>query len=196
MTFNPSIRGGICLFAAVLVCASLSAQNATHPQAGFGVMGGIGDGKPVAAQESSVPDPSAACPVAMRAERRSGLGIMQARGGEKPVAGQWIYLQIERGKHAAAEVRVTVYGTRAQARMFPAVSSPAKGASEAVKSFTLHPGSQEAERIASNLQLEGFTSVQSISLDSVSYADGSLWTAAAGRSCFVSPDPLMLVSSR
>ena len=49
---------------------------------------------------------------------------------------------------------------------------------------------------SSDLELPGFTSVKSIRLDSVTYADGTIWTPADGRSCRVEPDPLMLVSSR
>lgn len=209
------MRASLAIVAGILASAMPAiAQSTVHPQAGFGVMGGTGDAKP-AASLTVVPDASAACPVAMRAERRAGLGVLQARNArnnEPQVAGQRIYLEIERGEHAAVEAKVTVHGTRAQARVFPAQVSPvqaapvqasptlsspaAKGTADAVKSFTLRPGSREAERIAYNLQLEGFTSVQSISLDAVTYEDGSIWRAGAGRSCSVEPDPLMLISSR
>jgi hypothetical protein len=173
-----------------------SAQFVTHPQAGFGVMGSMEDGKQAASLQAA-PDTSAACPVAMRAERRWGQAMMQARGGGKPASGQLIYLEIERGEHQAVSVKVTVHGTRAGARMTPVVSEPgAKGVGDAVRSFTLKPGEADAKRIASRLQLDGFTSVQSISLEAVTYADGSGWVAGARQSCSVQPDPLMLVSER
>jgi len=199
------MRASLVMVAGLLAAAMpLSAQDVTHPKSGFGVMGGMSDAKP-AVLPSPPPDAAAACPIVMRAERRPGQIIMQARNArnsEPQAAGQRIYLEMERGEHAAVEATVTVHGTRAQARAFPAQASPilstpaVKGRSEMARSFTLRPASQDAERIAYNLLLEGFTSVQSVSLDSVTYADGSVWRAATGRSCSVEPDPLMLISKR
>lgn len=185
------------LWAAVLsaVAVPASAQYVTHPQTGFGVVGSMQNGKSVVSQEA-VPGASVTCPVAMRAERRGTQWVMQARSGGRSVAGQRIYLEIERGKDTAVEAKVTVHGTRARARFLPALSTENQGAADALKSFTLHANSADKGNIASDLRLEGFTSVQSVNLDSITYADGSVWTARAAQRCSVEPDPLMLVSQR
>lgn len=191
------MRAKILLAAAILATAMpVCAQYVTHPRAGFGVMSSMQDGKPAASVELATPYGAAGCPVAMRAERRTTLGVLQARSGGERAPGQRIYLEIERGDHAVIQAKITVHGTGAQARVSPALSTVSKGQTEAVKSFTLRPGKTNAESIASELQLEGFTSVQSVSLDAVTYADGSAWTAGAARRCSVEPDPLMLVSQR
>jgi len=147
------------------------------------------------------PTRSAGCPVAMRAQRLGMGATVQVRDGEKPVLGQRIHLEIERGEYSALEAKVTVHGTRGRARLFSALSTnDVNQGADAARSFTLKPGNEAAgdiaKTIASDLTLAGFTSVLSISLDSITYADGSQWKMAAGHSCIVTPDPLMLVSQR
>ena len=198
MKLNPSTRSVICLFAATFVCTSLSAQKS----AGFGVMGGMGDassggkssnvdsGKGKAAEQPS-------CPVSMRAQQKTGAtGLTRTRDGNAAVLGQRIHLDVDRGPNAVVAIQVTVHGTTARPRIYAAQSQQVR--SDAVKTFTLAADGASANgaAISSDLLLRGFTSVQSVNLDSVSYADGSLWTPTAGKSCSVEPDPLMLVSSR
>jgi hypothetical protein len=201
------MRAKLLLMASVLVAAlPVSAQSVTHPSSGYGVMGSMTDGNAAspASQNSVVslnlnltnPNGASSCPVTMRAERRTTFGVLQAKGGGHESPWQRLYLEIDRGAHAVVEAKVTVHGTRAQAQMTPVVSRANKGAKDAAKSFTLRPGSTDAEKIASDLRLEGFTSVQSVSLDAVSYADGSRWIAGSARRCSVEPDPLMLISAR
>ena len=52
-------------------------------------------------------------------------------------------------------------------------------------------GSSTAE-----LDLPAFTSVQTVRLDSITYADGSTWKVADARVCSVAPDGFMLISGR
>lgn len=47
-----------------------------------------------------------------------------------------------------------------------------------------------------DLALPGFTTVRSIKLESIHYADGSVWNLSAQGGCTVAPDPLMLVADR
>ncbi len=54
----------------------------------------------------------------------------------------------------------------------------------------------EDDTASANLVLPDFTSVKSIELDSVSYADGSTWKPAPHRACQVAPDPFMLVDAQ
>ena len=148
-------------------------------------------------QRMAVEDAAPArCPVSMRATQKSDGGLMNARSGDAGPLGQRIHLDVDRGPRAVTAIQITVRGTTARPRVYAAQSQPVR--SDAVKSFTLTAEGASANGVAisSDLLLRGFTSVQSINLDAVAYADGSRWTPAAGKACSVEPDPLMLVSSR
>lgn len=49
--------------------------------------------------------------------------------------------------------------------------------------------------VSADIYVPGFTSVTSLQLQSVSYADGSVWRVTASNACRVVPDPLMLVAA-
>jgi len=193
------------ILAVLSVSRPVYGQYVTKPDTGFGVMTTIRNGQdgqtqPVDQKKQSVdPTKIPGCPVAMRAKRLWGGAAMQARDKSTSVAGQQIHLEIDRGQHAAVEAKVTVHGTRGKAGMVLALSSgEANNGADATRSFTLKlgkgaAGGDAAAMIASDLKLAGFTSVTSITLNSVTYADGSEWKAAEGHSCVVEPDPLMLL---
>ena len=67
------------------------------------------------------------------------------------------------------------------------------GAAEATKiltvSFSADDGSASAD-----VHVPGFTSVSSVELQQVTYADGSTWKMSSSSFCRVAPDPLMLVA--
>jgi hypothetical protein len=164
-------------------------------------MGGMGDASSVGnisnADSAKGKAAEPLCPVSMRAQQRtSASGLTRAGGGNVAVPGQRIHLDVDRGPNAVVAIHVTVRGTTARPRIYAAQSQQVRP--DAVKTFTLTADGASANNvvISSDLLLRGFTSVQLVNLDSVSYADGSLWTPAAGKSCSVAPDPLMLVSSR
>jgi hypothetical protein len=149
-----------------------------------------------------LPSPAApACPVSMRAEHRSGGGVITT--GKSQIVGSMQHIRLILD-HAAYPVRVTaatvtIRGTNGKWRTMnasqfqtqPQPSSPY--ISSTLNAVFLRDGDDSE---TSDLELPGFTSVKSIRLDSVTYADGTIWTPADGRSCRVEPDPLMLVSSR
>jgi hypothetical protein len=133
----------------------------------------------------------------MRAQQKTGTtGLTRTGDGSAAMQGQRIHLDVDRGSNAVVAIQVTVHGTTARPRVYAAPSQQVR--SDAVKTFSLtaNGASANGAAISSDLLLRGFTSVQSVNLDSVSYADGSVWAPAAGKSCSVAPDPLMLVSSR
>jgi hypothetical protein len=147
------------------------------------------------------------CPVAMRAQQRGGGGMLSAGSGRPADIAQHIRLILDGTasdeKTAPARVTaatVTVHGTNGKGRTLSAFASQSQFQSQPQQSspwiaktleVTLTPG--ENKSVFADLALPGFTSVKSIRLDSVTYADGSTWTPADGRSCRVAPDPLMLV---
>ena len=187
----------LCLSTLFLASVPLTAQKPS----GFGVMGAMSDpasgGKisNVDSAKGNAAEPS--CPISMRAQQRtSATGLMRAGDWKAAVPGQRIHLDVDRGPNAVTAIQITVRGTTARPRVYTAQSQQVR--SDAVKSFTLTADGASADgaAISSDLLLRGFTSVQSVNLDSVSYDDGSIWTPAGGKGCSVAPDPLMLVSSR
>jgi len=147
------------------------------------------------------------CPVSMHAQHRSFPALRMTRDShflapteQGPAQHIHLSLGVAREPVQLAAATVTVRGTGAQWRTVPAAQST--NASPYLKK-TFHlvfrpiPALEaDEEAAASDLRLDGFTSVQSVTLDSLSYADGSLWTPAPGRTCRTVPDLLMLVDSR
>jgi hypothetical protein len=143
------------------------------------------------------------CPIYMRAQQRSGEDLLRTSqsGGTpevKPVGPtQRIHLILGNMANSAniTQVEVTVQGTSGKNRTVQTMLTP-DGVSDVAKAFNLPVNIGKDEGASTNLTLHGFTSVQSINLESVTYADGSTWNPSATRTCSIAPDPLVLVSGR
>lgn len=141
------------------------------------------------------------CPVSMHAQQQGGLGILTTRddrGESRRRSGvaQHIRLILGDAKNSATIVsaKVTVRGTSPKGRMTPTVFSQ-DASPDARKTLALTFKTDGSEGASANLVLPGFTSVTSISLDSLTYADGSIWRPSNGRGCHTAPDLLMLVDA-
>jgi len=154
----------------------------------------------------------AGCPISMRAQQK-GMGdlLLADKGREGKVDGPVQRIHLTLGKETEsseeiARVRVTVHGTGAENRMYRVPAGEMDPRSDGNGSF--RPGlrvdrmrtfdlpfrpNAEGE-IAAELVLRGFTSVTWINLDSVTFADGSVWRSGAGLRCRTSPDLLMLIA--
>ena len=158
--------------------------------------------------------PNLDCPVSMRAEQGSGGGLRFTRNSQSPGLGaaqpeiaQKIHLSVDGRKETSRVVaaRVTVHGTGDNWRMVPAGQMPdgfADSKSGEIKrslEIIFHrDGSVDADSRngdSADMVLSGFTSVRSITIDSLTYADGATWIPSAGKSCRVAPNPLMLVNA-
>jgi len=149
-----------------------------------------------------VPVPSSLdCPVSMHAQQQGGLGILTARddrGESRRRSGvaQHIRLILGDAENSATIVsaKVTVRGTSPKGRMTPTVFNQDVSPG-AKKTLVLTFKADGNEGVSANLVLLGFTSVTSISLDSLTYSDGSTWRPSNGRGCRTAPDLLMLVDT-
>jgi hypothetical protein len=174
-------------------------------------------GSMIATAQSADPRPSASpaqqtvasalnggCPVSMRAQQESNPGLMTTRGGASGASAQRIHLTVGGGTDSSSSarifsVKITVHGTSSKARVWP-VSAAQPGLPDAAMTFDLRADGTNtsnginAAAVSSDLLLRGFTSVQSVTLESVAYADGSGWIASAGSTCSVAPEGLMRVS--
>jgi hypothetical protein len=138
-----------------------------------------------------------ACPVSMYAKQRGGGDLLNARDNRPGESMQRIHLVLgnTEGLAKIVGIEVSVYGTSGKNRAVPTLVAR-NPLLDAAKTFNLPVDIGENQQASANLVLRGFTSVQSISLESVTYADGSTWNSSGSRSCRISPDLLMLVSGR
>ena len=164
------------------------------------------------------------CPVGVSAQMNSGGGVLTARdgrgisgqqSGDKPAQHIRLILDATTNKFQKEQqgteadprpihAKVTVRGTSPTWRVLNSSTSTVESAQprrspwieKTLDMDLIAPASGNGNIVHADLDLPGFTSVQSIRLDSVAYADGTSWTPISGRACRVAPDPFMLVSSR
>jgi hypothetical protein len=141
------------------------------------------------------------CPVSMHAQHK-GMDAERIQTGQKSPAlpsgpMQRIHLILGNRETPAnvAAATVTVRGTDGKWRTVP-TGNPGNGPSEIAKTLHLNFNTGKDQGTWADLVLPGFTSVTSISLDSLTFADGSTWIPANHLTCRTTPDLLMLVSSK
>jgi hypothetical protein len=202
------------LFAVLCGSVTLTAQSTGHPNHDSPQVSSEFSAKP---QVYVVPDPAmeAGCPVSMRAQHGSGGGlVMTGRrqpgnhsnpDGQSNSTEQRIHLVLGNTPDSAKNfgrvvvARVTVHGTNGKGRVLQAFSFGAESTAEtwsAAKTLDLKLDSTDDGVQFADMALPGFSSVHSITLDSLTFADGSMWNSFNGRACRVAPDPFMLVTAR
>ncbi len=196
-------RFGMMLSVVALGSLTVAAQSPTSaqvaPRTGFGQLGQMQGGSP---SVYVLPVPSSLdCPVSMHAQQQSGLGILTTRddrGESRRRSGVAQHIRLILGDTGdftqIVSAKVTARGTSPKGRMMPTVLSQ-DTSPDAKKTLVLTFKADGSEGASANLTLPGFTSVTSISLDSLTYADGSIWRPVNGRGCRTAPDLLMLVDA-
>jgi hypothetical protein len=153
-----------------------------------------------------VPAQSLDCPVSMHAQHGSGGGLLLARQAPgashapnppSQAPSQQIHLTLKNWKFPGRVVsaKVTVRGTNGKARFVP-VNSTSETSAETARALNINLEADGQGQASTEVQLAGFTSVQSITFDSLTFTDGSTWTASKTSACRTAPDPFMLVSAR
>lgn len=136
------------------------------------------------------------CPVGLRAQRQ-GLGNMViVDGPNRYAASPRVRLMFDNWQ--ASEIvamTLTVHGYDAKARISP-VGRDAEGSSELTKTVDLKLSVDGGKKASTDLILRPLATVSRVDLESVEYADGTRWSASAGKMCHVVPDLFMLVGSK
>ena len=149
------------------------------------------------------------CPVNLQAKQAGMTDMVKVKDGEKrpedmaPGPRQRIYLIIGKdgvtaadkvGPVKVASATVTVRGLSARSRMNDALHD-GSAASDIRRILYVKFAEAENGTAFADLILPGFTAVNSVKLESITFADGS--THVPGRAaCKVVPDPIMLVADR
>jgi hypothetical protein len=150
--------------------------------------------------------PLASCPVGMHALQGSGTGMVAVRG-EKQTKGivQRIHLVLSTaGSKQIVGAKVKVAGLAGKSRVERTSSAmdltlepnQKSGPAELTRMLDAAFVPENDKEAATDLVLAGFTSVRSIELESITFADGTTWTVPGLQSCHVAPDPMMLVAGR
>lgn len=164
---------------------------------------GVSGGRAETAKKKAAAGPQAqtGCPVAMTAQWAAGLSTPVMVGGaparpQETGPTQRIVLTLRNAKlGAVTAVHIRVNGWNGVVHPVPAAKTDrqkAKGSRMMELKVSLGPrGSAQRD-----VWVHGLTSVNSIDLTSVEYADGSSWKPKSADACSVIPDPEMLVSRR
>ena len=192
--------------ALLLTSLTLTAQNASSPGATLSAPTfGAAPPETFTLQNGTTvvlppaPDP-AACPVSMEARQGIWDRTIRVREGDKERVvspfGQRISLNLK-DSHSAqiTEAIVRVRGLNGKNRMLPTPTETGQKWN-AVKTLTAKFAEEKDGSFSADLWIGGFTSVSSIELLQVSYADGSGWRISRSNLCRVTPNPLMLISNR
>jgi hypothetical protein len=149
----------------------------------------------------ALPNQSGSCPVALRAQQ--GVDITRREVGDLHPSrdlvlkdgGQLIHLLMTNpdARHIVA-ANVTVRGLTEKKRLVETLTTDES--SDAAKTMDVRFAPGTGKEISTSLRLPGFSAVQTVELNSVTYDDGSLWKVAAGNVCRSQVDPLMLVDMR
>lgn len=138
-----------------------------------------------------------ACPVDMQARQGLWDHTLRVREGEQETIihpfGQRFFLTLK-DPHSARIVSATlrVHGTTGRSRMVQTAASNNTSAN-AMKILTV-PFTADDGADRADVHVPGFTSVSSVELQEVTYANGSTWKMSSSSFCRVAPDPMMLIA--
>jgi len=137
------------------------------------------------------------CPVSMSA-RQLGMGdLVSVAPGQpsKPDPGPAQRLHLTLGSHQGNSIvsaGVIVHGLDGK----PALrNTDAAGSGDASRTLSVSFAAVGSGQFSASLVAHGLTAVRWIELHSITYADGSTWTAQPG-ACRIEPDWLMLIGMR
>jgi hypothetical protein len=171
----------------------LAAQSGSQS---YGAITTIGPNGQVTSQTFTVPNP---CPVSMQATHGSD-GTMIKTGPTHPKdahstgIGQQLHLTLRSpDQRIIASATVNVRGWTAKGRI--AHADTGNDSALAVRTLTAPFAAGPNRSASADLRAPGLTSISSVELVSVTFTNGTTWTPAQGKTCRVSPDPMMLIAN-
>jgi secreted PhoX family phosphatase len=133
------------------------------------------------------------CPVSLRARQAGGGDMVKINGVPVNGVAQRLHLTVTNpDSRRVVAANVTVRGFADKARFVETLSS--QDNSDAARTMDVRLLADSGKEASADLRVPDFTAVSAIDLNSVTYADGSIWKLAAGSSCRSWIDGLMLVS--
>jgi hypothetical protein len=193
------------LFSAPLLRAQSTGGNAptateAKPQQTCGFAYGNACGVPTAQQIEQVRARvemmgRSTCPVGFYAGHSNSLTQLRAQDARPGLISQSLNVRMDNStRHDIVSAQITVHGLSPHYRLTPA-NADAAANGDLTKHMQLDLTVDAGRHGDTDLRIYGFTSVQRIDLDSLTYADGTTWTASAERRCSVAPNGMMLVAA-
>jgi hypothetical protein len=140
--------------------------------------------------------PAPSCPVSMRAEHLADGSMVKTSGAHPKGIGQWLHLSLaSRDSRQIERATLTVHGFTPKGRVTQTLSV-GNGTTDAVQTFNISFSESANWTALTNIWVAGMSAVERIDLISMDYNNGTSWKIAADSSCQVTPDPLMLITSR
>ncbi len=137
------------------------------------------------------------CPIGMRASQGlwdHTVAVRKGLGDQK--FGQRISLTLKDAHPSRIETAtVRVHGLTGKSYMLQ-TSTDTNETRDAARMLNVTLVEQADGTVSADLWISGFTSVSSVELQEVSYADGSSWRISENAVCRIAPDPIMLITSR
>jgi hypothetical protein len=143
-----------------------------------------------------LPPPNSVCPVFVHAQQASGAGRMEVDNARPLGLAQLLHLTlINPDSSRVTGATVTVRGLTPKTRTTLTLTTQSDASNAARTLDITFPAGPEKD-VSSDLWVPGLSAVYSINLVSVTYADGSAWKLATGKTCLTPIDGVMLISGR
>ncbi|MFZ0746620.1 MAG: hypothetical protein WAM85_19590 [Terracidiphilus sp.] len=140
-----------------------------------------------------------ACPVGMYARHESGLHARVQVNGKATADTPglpFVLTLTDPRPGQITKATVTIHGVSGKWQFIP-TNTARDGSADVTKTINLvFAGGDEEKSASAALIAPGFTSVNSIVLDSVTYANGSTWKFSSTNACQVAPDPFVLIDAK
>jgi hypothetical protein len=145
------------------------------------------------------------CPISMDARQEGGLHIVRARDGsqapQQPAITPSLILTAPQGRQILSAT-ITAHGYAAPNGATPlnvagqaALHSGPIARTELSRTVSIKFESDGNGSFSGKFRLAGFTVLESVDLDAVTFGDGSTWSFTSASGCHVTPDPFVLVSA-
>ena len=163
-----------------------------------------GKSNPSQTSTQFVVNPVSRCPIGMHAMQGSSTQMLRADDGQVQHLMTPTLTLAPKDHRAIAKATVTARGYPIQAGTLdlvahlidPAHPQPKRKELEKTLTVKLSSAGTESNSFSAELQLPGFNILNSIELNSVTYADGSTWKIASQDDCRIAPDPLLLIANQ
>lgn len=192
----------LAIFPLALVFGSLALSAQSAGSSGFGVAGMQRLSGPRTAEAVALPPGtqfSQGCPVAMRLNQGMNGALRHVGKGQKQlVYAASLHLEVSRamlGKPLTANVKaasVTVHGYDGTPR-FELVSPGPRPLPARKMEIRFVP--KDGEGAIADFVVEGMVSASWLEVDSLTFANGSVWKPSQGESCTVRPNPFQLIDA-
>ena len=186
------------LISFVFLAGSFAAAQYTRPQPqSFGTAGMENLDTP---SHVKVATAAVGCPVSLHADHGADGSILKVDKTRPKGLAQLLHLMlVNPDARQIVAGDVTVRGISGKGRMTKTENSAADNSSiqaDVVRNLHVRFAPREGRNVAGDVWAAGMSAVLTVELNSVTFADGSLWRFAGRDGCRVTPDPLMLIADK